>query len=229
MYSLGRKGVVPNRFVDTLARGPGGSGQTSGGRDFRPDAHPLMDVLGRRDVHISSPPAEPRRTPEMYAFLLSTVVIFVAELGDKSQLMAMTFATRYRARDVILGITAATAIVHLSSVGIGVAIGSSFADYQDWISIVAGVAFLVFAGWTLRGDELTDEEAQKAKNSKGLAILAVGAAFFLAELGDKTMLATIILAIGRASGRERVCQHGQISGVAVPLNKNKTNKDKKTR
>src|SRR3546814_10277341 len=98
MYSLGRKGVVPNRFVDTLARGPGGSGQTSGGRDFRPDAHPLMDVLGRRDVHISSPPAEPRRTPEMYAFLLSTVVIFVAELGDKSQLMAMTFATRYRAR-----------------------------------------------------------------------------------------------------------------------------------
>ncbi|HEY9564685.1 MAG TPA: TMEM165/GDT1 family protein [Nocardioides sp.] len=130
----------------------------------------------------------------MYAFLLSTVVIFVAELGDKSQLMAMTFATRYRARDVILGITAATAIVHLASVGIGVAIGSSFADYQDWISIVAGVAFLVFAGWTLRGDELTDEEAQKAKNSKGLAILAVGAAFFLAELGDKTMLATITLA-----------------------------------
>ncbi|NYG57628.1 putative Ca2+/H+ antiporter (TMEM165/GDT1 family) [Nocardioides daedukensis] len=130
----------------------------------------------------------------MYAFLLSTAVIFVAELGDKSQLMAMTFATRYRARDVILGITAATAIVHLASVGIGVAIGSSFADYQDWISIVAGVAFLIFAAWTLRGDELTEDEAQKAKNSKGMAILAVGVAFFLAELGDKTMLATITLA-----------------------------------
>ncbi|KRF17209.1 hypothetical protein ASG90_07835 [Nocardioides sp. Soil797] len=130
----------------------------------------------------------------MYAFLLSTVVIFVAELGDKSQLMAMTFATRYKARDVILGITAATAIVHLASVGIGVAIGSSFADYQDMISIVAGIAFLVFAAWTLRGDELTEEEAQKAKNSSGLALLAVGTAFFLAELGDKTMLATITLA-----------------------------------
>lgn len=130
----------------------------------------------------------------MYAFLLSTVVIFVAELGDKSQLMAMTFATRYKARDVLLGITAATAIVHLASVGIGVAIGSSFADYQDAISIVAGGAFLIFAAWTLRGDELTDEEAQKAKNSSGMALLAVGTAFFLAELGDKTMLATITLA-----------------------------------
>lgn len=130
----------------------------------------------------------------MYAFMLSTVVIFVAELGDKSQLMAMTFATRYKARDVILAITAATAIVHLASVGIGVAIGSSFADYQDTISIVAGIAFLVFAAWTLRGDELTEEEAQKAKNSSGMALLAVGTAFFLAELGDKTMLATITLA-----------------------------------
>src|SRR3546814_2652005 len=107
--------------------------------------------------------------------------------------MAMTFATRYRARDVILGITAATAIVHLASVAIGVAIGSSFADYQDWISFVAGVAFLVFAEWTLRGDELTDEEAQKAKNSKGLATLAVGAAFCLDELGDPTMPAKLTL------------------------------------
>ncbi|MDT0203532.1 TMEM165/GDT1 family protein [Nocardioides sp. AE5] len=130
----------------------------------------------------------------MYAFLLSTAVIFVAELGDKSQLMAMTFATRYRARDVILAITAATAIVHLASVGIGVAIGASFSDYQGTISIVAGIAFLGFAAWTLRGDELTDEEAQKAKNSSGAALLAVGGAFFLAELGDKTMLATITLA-----------------------------------
>ncbi len=129
------------------------------------------------------------------ALLLSTAVIFVAELGDKSQLMAMTFASRYRARDVILGITAATAIVHLASVGIGFWIGDAFSEYQGWISIAAGVAFLGFALWTLRGDELTDDEAQKAKNSSGKALLAVGLAFFLAELGDKTMLATITLAV----------------------------------
>ncbi|MTB70506.1 UPF0016 domain-containing protein [Arsenicicoccus sp. MKL-02] len=130
----------------------------------------------------------------MYAFLLSTAVIFVAELGDKSQLMAMTFAARYRARDVLLGITAATALVHLASVGIGYAIGDVFADAQGAIQVVAGIAFLAFAAWTLRGDELTDDEAAKARNSRGMALLAVGTAFFLAELGDKTMLATITLA-----------------------------------
>jgi len=130
----------------------------------------------------------------MYAFLLSTAVIFVAELGDKSQLMAMTFATRYRARDVLLGITVATAIVHLASVGIGYFVGAAFSDYQGIISIVAGAAFLGFALWTLRGDELTEAEANKARRATGAAILAVGTAFFLAELGDKTMLATITLA-----------------------------------
>jgi len=129
------------------------------------------------------------------ALLLSTAVIFVAELGDKSQLMAMTFATRYRIRDVLIGITAATAIVHLASVAIGFWLGQAFVDYQGWISIAAGVAFLGFAIWTLRGDELTEEEAGKARHATGRAIVAVGGAFFLAELGDKTMLATITLAV----------------------------------
>lgn len=129
-----------------------------------------------------------------YALLLSTGVIFVAELGDKSQLMAMTFASRYRARDVLIGITVATALVHLASVGIGFFIGDLFAAQQHWIAIAAGIAFLGFAIWTLRGDELTDEEAEKARRSKGWSIVAVGVAFFLAELGDKTMLATITLA-----------------------------------
>ena len=130
----------------------------------------------------------------MDALLISTAVIFVAELGDKSQLMAMTFAARYRARDVLVGITLATAVVHLASVGIGAAIGGAFADYQDAINVAAGLAFLAFAAWTMRGDELTDDEAARAGGSQGAAILAVGVAFFLAELGDKTMLATITLA-----------------------------------
>ena len=130
----------------------------------------------------------------MTAFLLSTAVIFVAELGDKSQLMAMTFAARYRVGPVLLGITVATALVHLASVGIGATVGSAFAEQQDAIAVVAGLAFLAFAAWTLRGDELSDEEADKARRSHGAAVLAVGTAFFLAELGDKTMLATITLA-----------------------------------
>jgi putative Ca2+/H+ antiporter (TMEM165/GDT1 family) len=128
------------------------------------------------------------------AFLLSTAVIFVAELGDKSQLMAMTFAARYRVVPVLIGISIATALVHLASVALGATVGSAFGEHQDAIAVVAGLAFLVFAAWTLRGDELSDEEADKARHTTGTAVLAVGTAFFLAELGDKTMLATITLA-----------------------------------
>lgn len=130
----------------------------------------------------------------MEALLISTAVIFVAELGDKSQLMAMTFATRYRARDVILAILAATTVVHLFSVALGAWIGTSFEEYQGWITLVAGIAFIGFGLWTLRGDTLTEDDEQKVKKAKGVAFFAVAGAFFLAELGDKTMLATIVLA-----------------------------------
>lgn len=128
----------------------------------------------------------------MSAFLISLAVIFVAELGDKSQLMAMTFATRFRAAQVLIGITAATALVHLASVALGAALGAALPTGP--ISILAGLAFLGFALWTLRGDELDEDERDKARRAKGSAILAVGGAFFLAELGDKTMLATVTLA-----------------------------------
>jgi len=126
------------------------------------------------------------------ALVISFGVIFVAELGDKSQLMAMTFATRYRTLTVVIGITLATAVVHLVSVGVGYGLGATLPT--GWISLLAGVAFLAFAGWTLRGDSLSEEEKSKASRSQRSAVWAVAAAFFLAELGDKTMLATITLA-----------------------------------
>ena len=128
----------------------------------------------------------------LVATALSFAVIFVAELGDKSQLMALTFATRFKTVPVLIGITVATAIVHAISVGIGYGLGATLPT--GWISLVAGLAFLAFGAWTLRGDKLTEDEKAKAERSNGSAILAVGGAFFLAELGDKTMLATITLA-----------------------------------
>ncbi|MFV0316689.1 MAG: TMEM165/GDT1 family protein [Microthrixaceae bacterium] len=129
----------------------------------------------------------------MQAFLIATAVIFVAELGDKSQLMALTFATRFRTVPVLIGITAATAIVHAVSVFIGAAIGAAIPTTP--INIIAAIAFVGFGLWTLRGDELTeDDEARAASVSNRNTILAVGGVFFLAELGDKTMLATITLA-----------------------------------
>ncbi|GII89169.1 hypothetical protein Ssi03_71590 [Sphaerisporangium siamense] len=128
----------------------------------------------------------------MEAFWISLGVIFVAELGDKSQLMAMTFATRFKPWPVLAGITIATAVVHLFSVGLGGLIGDALPTTA--ISIAAGVAFLGFALWTLRGDELSEAESQKAQRTTRNALIAVTVAFFLSELGDKTMLATITLA-----------------------------------
>ncbi len=126
------------------------------------------------------------------AFLLSFAVIFVAELGDKSQLMALTFATRFPWLPVLIGISLATLIIHAISVLIGTLV--ALALPTNLISVLAGLAFFAFAGWTLRGDKLTAEDEARAERSSGSVILAVGGAFFLAELGDKTMLATITLA-----------------------------------
>jgi putative Ca2+/H+ antiporter (TMEM165/GDT1 family) len=126
------------------------------------------------------------------ALLLSFGVIFVAELGDKSQLMALAFAARYKALPVLAGITIATAVVHAFSVVVGASVGAALPT--DVISVVAGVAFVAFGLWTLRGDSLTEEEAAKAGRSARSAVIAASVAFFLAELGDKTMLATITLA-----------------------------------
>jgi putative Ca2+/H+ antiporter (TMEM165/GDT1 family) len=126
------------------------------------------------------------------ALFLSFGVIFVAELGDKSQLMALAFAARYKAWPVLLGISIATAFTHAISVGIGAALGANLPT--DTIAIVAGVAFLLFAAWTWRGDSLDDDEVESADRSNRNAVVAASVAFFLAELGDKTMLATITLA-----------------------------------
>jgi putative Ca2+/H+ antiporter (TMEM165/GDT1 family) len=127
------------------------------------------------------------------ALTISFGVIFVAELGDKSQLMALTFATRFKTVPVLIGITVATALVHLVSVAVGYGLGAALPT--AWISLVAAIAFFAFGAWTLRGDSLTDAERDKAsQTTTRSAIFAVGVAFFLAELGDKTMLATITLA-----------------------------------
>ena len=128
----------------------------------------------------------------MDAFTLSFGIIFLAELGDKSQLMAMTFATRYRTITILAAITAATAVIHLLSVAVGAALGSALPT--DAISVVAGVAFLGFAAWTLRGDELTDDDTARAAASTRSVFWTVALVFFLAELGDKTMFATVTLA-----------------------------------
>ncbi|MCF8587259.1 TMEM165/GDT1 family protein [Gordonia liuliyuniae] len=129
------------------------------------------------------------------ALALSFAVIFVAELGDKSQLMAMTFALRYRWWVVLTAILTATTLVHAASVFFGHFLGLSIPT--ELLSIVGGLSMLVFGLWTLRGDELDDGEAGRAGRVGRSVFLAVMSAFLLAELGDKTMLATIALAADR--------------------------------
>ena len=128
------------------------------------------------------------------AIALSFGIIFVAELGDKSQLTAMTFAARYGFWPVVTGIAAATAALMFISVNLGRLLGDVLP--RGWISLLAGLAFVGFGLWTLRGDDDDEEEAEDLHDpkSKWAVALAVGGAFFLAELGDKTMLATFTLA-----------------------------------
>ncbi len=128
----------------------------------------------------------------MSAFALSFGVVLLAELGDKSQLIALTFAARYRALTVLAAVTIATLIVHAGSVALGSAF--ALAVPPRVVQVVAGVAFFGFAAWTLRGDTLGAEDERRAGATGGWALVTIGTAFFLAELGDKTMLATMTLA-----------------------------------
>ena len=126
------------------------------------------------------------------AIFLAFGVVFIAELGDKSQLMALAFATRFKTWPVIIAITIATALVHLVSVGIGGAMGAALPT--KFINIVGALSFIGFGLWTLRGDELTEEDEESTKISSKNIIISVGTVFFLAELGDKTMFTTMTLA-----------------------------------
>ena len=127
----------------------------------------------------------------MSAFLLSTIVIFVAELGDKSQLVALWFATRYRWWTVIGGVAAATLVVHLGSVAAGRALDGFVPEAV--LRVIVGLSFLGFAWWSIRGDSL-DEDDERVRFGWAGAFGVVTISFFLSQLGDKTQLATVSLA-----------------------------------
>lgn len=126
----------------------------------------------------------------LYAFLVATILIFLAELGDKTQLLALVLATRYKAWQVMVGILGATLLIHLLSTVVGAAVGSFIpAGVMTW---VAGVLFIGFGAWTLRGDSVDDEVAEKPSRFGPIVTSAI--AFFLAELGDKTQIMTMTIA-----------------------------------
>jgi Ca2+/H+ antiporter, TMEM165/GDT1 family len=126
------------------------------------------------------------------AFWHSTFFIAAAEMGDKSQLVALAYATRYSWKVALAGVTVATLLVHLGSVLLGEALGAALPTF--WIQLAAGLAFIGFGAWTLRGDSYDESEADRKPPRFG-PFLTVATTFFLSELGDKTMLATVTLAV----------------------------------
>lgn len=123
----------------------------------------------------------------MVLFFKILLTEFIAEMGDKTQLMLIALTSKYKLKDIILG----TAVAILVLNGLAVLAGGLVSEFiPDWvIKIVAALAFLYFAASTIAGDE--DEEEENAKSGIQFAPLAVFCTFFVAELGDKTQLTAI--------------------------------------
>ena len=126
----------------------------------------------------------------IFAYLFSAGAVVLAEMGDKTQLLAMAFATKYKASKVMLGVLIATIFNHALAVFVGNYL-TRFDSAQVWIQGIASLSFILFGLWTIRGDHLNGEDKKILRFG---AVATVTFAFFLAEMGDKTQLATIALA-----------------------------------
>ena len=155
----------------------------------------------------------------MTAFLTSFAIVVLAEMGDKTQLLAMAFASRFRWQTVMLAVFVATATNHLLAVYAGNYLTSIIPLHV--IKIAAAVSFIIFGLWTIRGDELGGED----KRFNFSPFWTVAIAFFLAEMGDKTQLATVALAaefntivpvwIGTTAGMLVADAIGIIAGIVL--------------
>jgi putative Ca2+/H+ antiporter (TMEM165/GDT1 family) len=126
----------------------------------------------------------------MDAFLVSTGIVALAEIGDKTQLLAFLLAARFRRPlPIVLGIFVATVANHAFAAAIGAWISSVMGP--EVIRWVLGVSFLGMAAWTLIPDKLDDDDTKLADHGVFFTTLL---AFFLAEMGDKTQVATVALA-----------------------------------
>ncbi len=125
----------------------------------------------------------------MEAFLVSTGIVALAEIGDKTQLLAFILAAKFRKPvPIVLGILVATIANHAFAGAIGAWITSLMTP--ETLRWVLGVSFIAMAGWTLIPDKFDENDAKLAKYGVFTTTLI---AFFLAEMGDKTQVATVAL------------------------------------
>jgi len=126
----------------------------------------------------------------MEAFLVSVVAIFIGEIGDKTQLLALLLAARFkRPLPIVLGILVATVSNHVLAALLGSWVASHIAP--DLLRWALGISFLAISAWTLKPDEIDESDLTQGKY--GVFAITV-ATFFLAEVGDKTQIATMALA-----------------------------------
>ena len=125
----------------------------------------------------------------MEAFLISTGTVALAEMGDKTQLLALVLATRFKKPwPIVAGILAATLLNHALAGLAGIWAAGLLTS--DWLRWVIGGSFIAMAAWTL----IPDKYDENQKLSRWGAFITTLVAFFFAEMGDKTQIATVALA-----------------------------------
>ena len=129
---------------------------------------------------------------EQQAFIVSTSVVALAEMGDKTQLLSLILAARYRKpMPIVLGILVATLLNHAIAGALGAWLSSLMRpEVLNW---VMAAAFIAMGLWILVPDKLDEDDVAVPKQQMGVFFATV-VAFFLAEMGDKTQFATIALA-----------------------------------
>lgn len=128
----------------------------------------------------------------MEAFWASFLVVFLAELGDKTQLIVMAFAVKYNWRSVFLGMTLGIFVVHSLAVAIGSLAGELIPVHL--MTIIASCLFIGFGVWTLRDDDEGEDEDEATKSSRFGPLLTVAMTFIIGEMGDKTQFAAMTMA-----------------------------------
>lgn len=120
-------------------------------------------------------------------YIQALIMILIAEMGDKTQILAMAFATKYRIKQIVIGVAIGSFLNH----GLAIILGSLLTRVipMDLLQLVAGLMFIAFAFWSLQADDEEEEEV----TAKFGPILTVAAAFFIGELGDKTQLTALTL------------------------------------